>query len=98
MVIWEEGDNIAIYIKIPCVFYIDMPRKKLTKKKDGDSKDEVALEPASYLSSYERGVAEVVEAEVVDFIDDYTDDEDEGTFESPSGIGRSENRGDFNYA
>ena len=86
MVIWEEGDNIAIYIKIPCVFYIDMPRKKLTKKKDGDSKDEVALEPASYLSSYERGVAEVVEVEVVDFINEYKNDEDEGVFEIPKGL------------
>ena len=39
-----------------------------SKKKDGASKYEVALEPASELSSGERGHAEVVEADVEDFI------------------------------
>ena len=41
----------------------------MAKKKYGASKDEVAPEPASELSSDERGDAEVVRAEVVDFID-----------------------------
>ena len=55
------------------------------KKKNGAYKDEVALEPALELSSYERGGAEVievevVEAELVDFNYDYANDEDEGTF------------------
>ena len=76
----------------------------MTKKKYGASKDEVAPEPVSYLSSDERGYAEVVEAEVVDFIDDYYNDEDEGTFEIPpynnsrGGIFRAEKGGDFNEA
>ena len=48
-----------------------MPSTRLSKKKDGASKYEVALEPASELSSGERGDAEVVKAEVVDFIYDY---------------------------
>ena len=44
----------------------------------------------------------MVEAEVVDFIDDYDNDENEGTFEiTPSkkswgGIGREEKGGDLN--
>ena len=46
----------------------------------------------------------MVEAEVVDFIDDYTNYKDEGTFESPpsnngrGGIGRLEKGSDFNEA
>ena len=46
----------------------------------------------------------MVEVEVVNFIGEYTNDEDEGTFESPSskkrrcGIGRAEKGGDFNEA
>ena len=68
LVIWEEENNIAIDIYVPCVIYIDMPRTRLAKKKDGASKDEVAPKPASELSSDERGGVEVVKAEVVDFI------------------------------
>ena len=48
-----------------------MPRIRLEKKKESDSKDEVAPEHASELSSDERGDEEVAEAEVVDFIDYY---------------------------
>ena len=47
-----------------------MPRNILAKNKDGASKYEVALEPALELSSDERGYAEVVESEVLCFIDD----------------------------
>ena len=68
--ILEEEDNTDIESDIPCVIYTDMPRKRLAKNKNGASKDEVAPEPASELSSDERGDTEVVEAEVVDFIDD----------------------------
>ena len=60
-----------------------MPRKRSENKKDGASKDELDPEPESELSSDERGYAEVLEAEVVDFIDDYENDEDEGKIESP---------------
>ena len=79
-----------------------MPRTRLTNKKYGAYKYEVSPEPASELSSDEMGGAEVVEAEVVDFIDDYANNEDEGIFESPpskkrrGGIGRAEKGGDFN--
>ena len=79
-----------------------MPMKSFVKKKNGASKYEVAPEPASELSFYERGYAEVVEAEVVDFIDEYKNYEDEGGFYSPPyikrrcGIGRVEKGGDFN--
>ena len=59
-----------------------MARKKLAKKKDGASKDEVASEPISELPSDERRYADVVELELVDFIDDYENDEYEGKFES----------------
>ena len=58
--IWEEEDNIAINGNITCVVYTDMPMTRLSNKKDGTSKYEVALEPASDLSSNERGYAEVV--------------------------------------
>ena len=60
-----------------------MPSTRLAKKKCGISKDEVAPEPAWESSSGERGDVEVVEAEVVDFIDDYNNDEDYGTIDSP---------------
>ena len=79
-----------------------MPRTRSSKKKDGASQYEVAPEPASELSSDERGYAEVLEAEVVDFIDDYWNDEYEEKFESPqsnkriSGIVRADKGGDFN--
>ena len=92
---WEEKDNITIDRNIPCVIYTYMPRKRLEKKKYSASKDEVATEPASELSYYERGDTEVVELELVYFIDDYKNDEDEGIFESPpskkriGGIGRA---------
>ena len=43
-------------------------------KKDGTSQAEVALESALELYYDERGDAEVVELEVVDFIDDYKND------------------------
>ena len=62
----------------------------------------MAPEPASEFSSDEMGDAEVVEAEVVESIDDYNNDEDEGIFEStPSkkmrgGLGREYKGGDFN--
>ena len=68
--IWEGEDNIAIDVNIPCVIYTDMTSTGLANKKDGASKYGVAPEPASELSSDERGDTEVVEAEVVDFIDD----------------------------
>ena len=43
----------------------------------------MALEPVSELSSDQRGDTEVVEAEVVDFIGYYNNDEYEGKVESP---------------
>ena len=76
--IWEEEDNITIGKGINCVIYTYMPRTRMAKKKDGASEYEVAPEPVSELSSNERGGAEVVE-----FVDDYDNDEDEGTIESP---------------
>ena len=51
-----------------------MPSKMLAKKKYGASKDEVDLEPASELSSDERGYVEVVETEVMEFINYYDTD------------------------
>ena len=51
-----------------------MLRTVLAKKKDGDSKYEVAPEPASELSYDERGYVEVLEAEVVAFVDYYDND------------------------
>ena len=79
-----------------------MPRTRLAKNKDGASEAEVDSEPAPELPSDERGDAELMEAEAVDFINDYENDENEGTFESPppnnwrGGIGRVEKGGDFN--
>ena len=98
----REGDNIYIYSDITCVFESDIPGTRLANKKDGASKEEVALEPASKLHSDERKDTEVVEAEVVEFIYDYKNAEYEETFESPpsdkriGGIGREETGGDFN--
>ena len=74
LVIWDEEDNIYTDSGITCVIYTYMLRKKLSKKKDGTSEYEVASEPAPYLYSDERGYAEVVEADVEDFIDEYTND------------------------
>ena len=48
--IWEEEDNIAIESKIPCIVYTYIPRKRLSKKHYGASKDKVASKPASDLS------------------------------------------------
>ena len=81
-----------------------MPRTRLSNKKDGASKYEVYTEPASDFTSDERGNAEVVESEVVYFINENANDEDEGAFESPpynkrrGGIGSSDKGGDFNEA
>ena len=66
LIVLEEEDNIDIYSGITFVIYKNIPRKGLSKKKDGASKDEVTSEPASELSYEERG-----DAEVVEFIDDY---------------------------
>ena len=68
--IWEEEDNITIYRNIPCVIYTYMSSTRLENKNYGAYKYEGAPKPASELSSGERGDAEVVESEVVDFIDD----------------------------
>ena len=81
--ILEEEDDISIDSDINCAIYAYMPRKRFSKKKDGASKSELALEPASELYSGERGDAEAVEAEVTEFIDDYVNDEYERTVESP---------------
>ena len=100
--IWEEEDNIAIDIYIPCVIYIDIPSTGLAKKNDVASEAEGDLEPESELSSDERRYAKVVEVEVVEFVDDTANYEEEGIFESPlskkrgSGIGRAEMWGDIN--
>ena len=51
LVILGEEDNSSIDRDIPNFIYIDMPRKRLKKKKDGASEAEVASEPASELSS-----------------------------------------------
>ena len=81
-----------------------MPRIRLSNKKDGASKYEVAPEPALELSFDEKGDVEVVEAKAVDFIDDYENDEDEMKIEIPlykkrrGGMGRSEKGGDLNEA
>ena len=56
------------------------------------------------MSSDERGEVEVVEAEVVDFINHYSNYEDEGTFEIPPSkkrrgvIGRADKGGGFSEA
>ena len=47
-----------------------MPSTTLEKNKDDASEAELGLEPASELSFDESGDADVVEAEVMDFIDD----------------------------
>ena len=60
LVIWEDEDNISIENKINCVISTDIPRKRLEKKKGSASKDEVAPEPASSLSSDKRGDEDVV--------------------------------------
>ena len=104
LVIWEEEDNISIDSNIPCVIFTNMPSTIFANKKNDASEAEVALELASELSSNERGDVEVVEAKVVDFIDDYANDEYTGTFESPPsnrrrcGKGRAEKGGNFNEA
>ena len=81
--ILEEEDKIAIESDITCVIYADIPGTRFSKKNEYASDAEVALEPASELSSDERGDAEVSEEEVVELIYDYANDEDEGKFESP---------------
>ena len=68
--IWEE-DNIDIDNGITSVIYTDIKRTRLANNKDDASKYEGAPEPALDVSSDERGGVEVVEAEVVDFIDNY---------------------------
>ena len=89
---------------ISCVIYIDMPMKRLSKKKDSAYKDELDPEPASEFSSDERGDEEVAEAEVLNFINDYNNHEYGGKTDSPPskkkrcGINRSEKGGDFNEA
>ena len=71
-----------------------MPRTRFASKKDNASEAEVASEISSELSSDERGDAEVVDMEEVEFIYDYANDEYEGKFEIPpskkrrGGIGR----------
>ena len=60
-----------------------MPRKWFGNKKDDVSEAEVALELAPELSSDERGYVKAVESQVVEFIDDYSNDENTGKFESP---------------
>ena len=72
LVIWGEEYNISIDSNIPCVIYVDMPMTRLTKKKDNASEAGLDSEPASELSSDERGDAEVAEAELLEFIDDYS--------------------------
>ena len=66
--IWEEEDTIAIDSDIPCVIYAYITRPRLPHKEGGAYEAEVDLEPASYLSSEERGYVEVVEAGVMEFI------------------------------
>ena len=41
-VIWEDEDNIANERNILYIIYTYMPRKRLAKKKVGESKDKVA--------------------------------------------------------
>ena len=66
--VWGEEDNIAIDRNITCVIYTDIPRTRFAKKKEYASEAEVALELASELSYDERWDVEVVQLEVVDFI------------------------------
>ena len=72
--IWEEEDNIAIDRDIPCLIYAYMPSTRFIKKDSNASDAEVASELASELSSGERGYLEVVESQVVDFINNYAND------------------------
>ena len=55
----------------------------MKKKKENASEDEVDLELAPDPSSDEKGDAEVIESQVMEFIDDYANDEYEGKFETP---------------
>ena len=86
------------------MIYAYIPSTRFAKKKYDASEDEVALEILSYFYSYGRGGVELVEAEVVDFINNHENDEYDGTLESPTstkrrgGIGRVEKGGDFNEA
>ena len=64
------------------MIYADIPRKRFGKKKYNTSEAEVTLELTSEFSSDERGGAEVVLSQVVSFINNYANNEDEGTFES----------------
>ena len=41
--IWDEEDKIAIDSDITCFLYTDMPTTRLSKNKDGASKDEADL-------------------------------------------------------
>ena len=81
-----------------------MPRTRFANKKDNYSEAEVASELSSDLCSDERGDAEVVDVEVVEFIDDYANDEYEGKYEilqskkRRGGIGRTDKGGNFNEA
>ena len=81
-----------------------MIRSRSVKKKDDAYESEVASELASDFSSDERGDAEVVEPQEVDFINEYKNGDDEGTFKIPPpkkrrvGILSAEKRGDFNEA
>ena len=51
-----------------------MPSTRFIKKDSNASDAEVASELASELSSGERGYLEVVESQVVDFINNYAND------------------------
>ena len=52
-----------------------MPKTRFGKKKDNTSEVEVALELASGLSSDERGDRDMVEYQLVYFVDYYANDE-----------------------
>ena len=81
------------------MIYAGIPSKRLTNNKDDDSEAQLASEPASDFSSGERGYLKVIEEEVVYFIKDYSNYEDEGKFEIPqskkrgSVIGKTDNWG-----
>ena len=62
------------------MIYADMPMTRFGKKKDYASEAEVDSEIASEFSSDERGDAEVLEDQVVGFIDNYKNDEYVGNF------------------
>ena len=57
-----------------------MPRARFENKKDYAFEDELASELASELSYDERGGGNVVESQVVEFINEYANDEYEGKF------------------